>query len=634
MENSEKIVRIGGACAFLGDASIATPQLLRSGQVDYLIFDYLAEVTMGVLGQLKQRDSTKGYADHFASVIVTENLQDLLARKVKIVTNAGGVNPLALRDKLQRIAAHAGAHFRIAVVLGDDLTMQAGKLRERGCAEMFSGKPMPPSFVSINAYLGAKPIAAALSAGADIVLTGRVVDSALTLGILMHEFGWTTEDLDLMASGTLAGHVIECGAQATGGLFTDWDTVPGWENIGYPIIECHRDGSFVVTKPEDTGGLITAATVGEQILYEIGDPHAYVVPDAVCDFSAVHLTQMGEHRVRVAGAKGRPPTDTYKLCATYEDGYRATVLSGFVGIDAARKAQRTAAAMLARTRTLFRERNISDYSRVSVETIGAEASYGPHARPGARASREVLLKVSVEHDDARAIALLQREWLAPATSMSPGTTMWLASPATHSQRVVRLFSFLLPKSELEAEVDFEGQRWTVAVPHGVAFDRGALALEEMACQELALQEMPRQEMARPPLAPPHTAAPTDHSTSVRVPVIALAHGRSGDKGDNANIGIIARHPQFLGALRNALTVERMQQHFAYCGVTKVERWDLPGFNAMNFLLHDALGGGGSSALHLDPLAKSFAQRMLDMEIEVPERVAKLALGVDADGQPG
>jgi hypothetical protein len=600
MKSSEKIVRIGGASAFLGDASIATPQLLRSGQVDYLIFDYLAEVTMGVLGQLKKRDMTKGYADHFASIIVTENLQDILARKVKIVTNAGGVNPLALRDKLKKISGHAGASLKIAVVLGDDLTKQEATLRERGCTEMFSGKPMPTSCVSINAYLGAKPIAEALRAGADIVLTGRVVDSALTLGILMHEFAWTTADLDLMAAGTLAGHVIECGAQATGGLFTDWEQVPGWENIGYPIIECHGDGSFVVTKPEGTGGLVTPATVGEQILYEIADPQAYVVPDAACDFSGVQLTQIGANRVRVAGAKGSGLTDTYKVCAVYEDGYRATALSGFVGIDAAKKAQRTAEAMLARTRTLFRERKLGDYSRVSIETMGAEASYGPHARAGARASREVLLKVGVEHDDERAIALLQREWLAPATSMSPGTTMWLAGPATHSQRVVRLFSCLLPKHEIEIEVDFEGERWSVAVPSGVPLDRDSLTR-------------------------PHIAAYTGQGTTVRVPVIALAHGRSGDKGDNANIGIIARQPEFLGALRNALTVERVREHFAYCGVTQVERWDLPGFDAMNFLLHNALGGGGSSALHIDPLAKGFAQRMLDMEIEVPEGLAKVAL---------
>lgn len=600
MQSSDKIVRIGGACAFLGDASIATPQLLRSGKVDYLIYDYLAEVTMGLLGQLKARDASKGYADHFASIIVKENLADILTRKVRIVTNAGGVNPLALRAKLQSLAGDAGADLKIAVVLGDDLTQHADRLRERGCKEMYCGQPLPARLLSINAYLGATPIAAALRAGADIVLTGRVVDSALTLGILMHEFAWTTDDLDLMAAGTLAGHVIECGAQATGGLFTDWERVPGWENIGYPIIECHADGSFVVTKPDDTGGLITPATVGEQILYEIGDPQAYVVPDAACDFSNVQLTQLGTDRVRVTGAKASGLSDSYKVCAVYEAGYRATVLSGFVGIDAASKAQRTAQAMLARTRTLLRERALGDYSRVCVETIGAESSYGPHARPGARASREVLLKLSVEHDDERALALLQREWLAPATSMSPGTTMLLAGPATHSQRVLRLFSFLLPKRDVAIEVDCAAERWSVAVPHGAAFDPNALTR-------------------------PCMAEPVGQGPSVRVPVIALAHGRSGDKGDNANIGIMARRPEFLGALRNALTVQRLQEHFAYCGVTRVERWDLPGFHAMNFLLHNALGGGGSSALHLDPLAKGFAQRVLDMEIEVPESLARLAL---------
>lgn len=593
--SDRKTVRIGCASAFFGDASIATPQLLAGGRLDYLVFDYLAEVTMSVLAKMRAKNPQAGYADHFANVVVGENIREIAARKVKLVTNAGGVNPAGLRDALQQIAAAAGVSLRIAVVLGDDLLPMAETLRGEGVREMFFGTPLPGKIMSMNAYLGARPIAEALAAGADIVLTGRCVDSALTLGPLMHEFGWKDTDFDLLAAGSLAGHIIECGAQATGGLHTDWEKVPDWENIGYPVLECFADGSFVVTKPEGTGGIVTPATVAEQLLYEIGDPQAYLLPDVACDFTRVTMEQIGPDRVLVKGTIGRPPTSTYKVCTTFQDGYRAIGITGVVGIDAARKAERTAEALLKRTREMFRQRNLGDYTRTWIETLGAESSYGPHART--RDAREVVLKLAVEHEDPKALAIFTREWAAPMTSMSPGTTGWLNSGRPPVSPVVRLYSFLLDKRRIAVTVDVDGVAREVPVSTAGGFDPAAV---ERPAVVAALPAGPRQ----------------------RCRLIDIAWGRSGDKGDNANIGLIARHPELLPAIREQVTAERVQAHFAYCGVTRVERWDLPGIAAVNLLLHNALGGGGMASLRLDPLAKSFAQQLLDMEIDVPAELLR------------
>ncbi len=252
-----KVIRIGGAGGFLGDSSVAAPQLLKGGQLDYMILDYLAEATMSILGQIKRDRPGEGFARDFTEWVWKDNLAEFKAQGVKVITNAGGLNPHACRARMEELAAAAGLSFKIAVVEGDDLMDRIDDLS--GMTELYTDAPFPPKdrLFTANAYFGGRPIAAALAAGADMVITGRVVDSALALGPLMHEFGWTDEDHDLLSAGSLAGHVIECGAQATGGLFTDWREVPDWGHIGYPIIECHADGSFIVTKPAGTGGLVS-----------------------------------------------------------------------------------------------------------------------------------------------------------------------------------------------------------------------------------------------------------------------------------------------------------------------------------------------------------------------------------------
>ena len=589
---SERVVRIGGASGFWGDTAMSAPQLVRGAQIDYLVFDYLAEVTMSILASQRLKDPAAGYATDFVHITMKALLPDLVARKVRVVANAGGVNPLACRDALAKVAQALGVPLKIGVVLGDEISALVPSLRERDVREMFSGEPMPAAFVSVNAYLGAIPIARALDQGCDVVITGRCVDSAVTLGVLMHEFGWRDGDHDRLAQGTLAGHLIECGAQCTGGLFTDWDQVPDWENIGFPIVEARADGSFTITKPEGTGGLVTPATVSEQLVYEIGDPRAYLVPDVTCDFTAVTFEQTGENRVRVSGAKGRAPTPTYKVSATFADGYRNMAVLVIGGKDAAAKARRTGEAILNRTSRMLAALGLPAYTETRIELLGAEDMFGAHARPDAR---EVVLKIAVKCPAKASLDLFAREFAPAGTSMAPGTTGLMGGRPTPTP-VIRLFSFLVDKAEVPIEIDVDGQRTAIVVPKGADLDAADL----------------------PPARSLRDAGAGAGGALCTVPLIRLAHGRSGDKGNKANIGVIARRAEYLPYLSAWLTPERVGRFFAHNHPTQVERFDLPGFGAMNFLLHDVLGGGGMASLRTDNLAKAFAQVLLTMPVDVPE----------------
>jgi hypothetical protein len=436
-----RIIRIGGASGFWGDSRVAAPQLVHSGPLDYLVFDYLAETTMAILAAARLKRPELGYATDFVEVAMRSVLSEIAAKKIKVVSNAGGIHPRACVAALEKMIAEAGLALKVAVVEGDDVSAQVASLAAAGTRDMFSNEALPER-VSANAYLGALPIARALAAGADIVVTGRVVDSALALGPLMHEFGWSASDYDLLAAGSLAGHIIECGCQATGGLYTDWESVPDWATIGYPIVECRADGTFRVTKPHDTGGLIARGAVAEQLLYEIGDPGAYVLPDVICDFRAVTIEQDDSQHVRVRGARGLAPTDTYKVSATALDGFRAAGTLVIIGIDAVQKAERTGAAIVERTRRLLRESGFADYRATHVEVIGAEVSYGPRSRT--RTSREVMLRVVADHADRRALEIFAREIAPAGTSWSPGTTGPGGGRPSVSP-LVKPFSFLLDK---------------------------------------------------------------------------------------------------------------------------------------------------------------------------------------------
>ena len=586
--NTNRAVRIGGASAFWGDSSVGPPQLVARGDVDYLVFDYLAELTMSILAAAKAKDPALGYATDFVAVTMKSILKDVAAKGIGVISNAGGVNPRGCAEALRALAREQGVDLKIAVVEGDDVMPQLESLRA-GIRGMQSGATLPAKVLTANAYLGALPIREALAAGAQVVITGRCVDSAVTLGALMHEFGWREDDWDRLAQGSLAGHIIECGCQATGGLHTDWETVPDWAHIGYPIIECSEDGSFVVTKPEGTGGLVNVATVSEQLLYEIGDPRRYLLPDVACDFTQVTMTQPGEQRVRVHGARGIAPGPQYKVSATSVEGFRCIGQLTIVGFDAARKAKRTGEAILERTREIFRAQGLADYSRTNVEVLGSEwPNYGPHA---ARAGvREAVLRVAVMHPQKAALEIFAREIAPAGTSWSPGTTG--ADGRPKPVPAIRQFAVLVDKARLRPRIVIDGEEQGVAVP-----------------------------TAQAPLPAPETQAFGDtmraELATVDAPPLRAAWARSGDKGDVSNIGVIARKPEWLPLLRAQLTEERVRDWLSHLVKGEVTRYDLPGIHAMNFVCTQALDGGGMASLRNDPLGKGMAQILLAMPVRMP-----------------
>ncbi|ARU05906.1 terpene utilization protein AtuA [Comamonas serinivorans] len=588
---NKQSIRIGGASGFWGDSSVGAPQLVRHGDIDFLVFDYLAELTMSILASARMKKPELGYATDFVTVTMKSLMQEIAAKGIRVVSNAGGMNPHGCAAAIAALAQEQGLTLRIAVVEGDDVMPLVPQLREAGVRDMQKGQPLPARVVSANAYLGALPVKQALDAGADIVVTGRCVDSAVTLGVLMHAFGWSADDHDRLAQGSLAGHIIECGAQTTGGLHTDWEQVPDWANIGYPVVDCQADGRFTVGKPPGTGGLVSTATVGEQILYEIGDPAAYILPDVVCDFTQVRLTQLGPDQVEVQGARGRPPTDTYKVSATYVDGFRCNAQLTIVGVDAVKKAERTAEAILTRTRRLFAERGLGDYTRTHVDIVGAESLFGPHAQ--ARGTREAVMRLAVMHPEKAALELFAREVAPAGTSWSPGTTGSGSGRATPSPSI-RQYAFLLDKGALHPAVVLDGVRTEVAVPAGVPL---APSAETPATEPVPVQ-MPGETEA--------------------VPLITLAWGRSGDKGDTSNIGLIARRPEYLPLIRAQVTPDTVRQWLAHLVKGRVTRHDLPGFDAVNFVCEEALDGGGMASLRNDPLGKGMAQILLTMPVKVPK----------------
>lgn len=593
---SDRFIRIGGASGYWGDASLATAQLLAEGDLDFIVYDYLAEITMAILARQRKQDETTGYAADFVTRAMAQNLAKIAKNNVRVISNAGGINPRACARAIREQIARQGLDLAVAVVTGDELTGMGETLAAEGIREMFSHAHFPQTdrIGSINAYLGAFPIAAALDRGADIVITGRCVDSAVTLGACIHSFGWGADDFDLLAAGSLAGHVIECGTQATGGNFTDWGQVAGTlADIGYPIVEIERDGVFTVSKPTDTGGTVSHGTVAEQIVYEIGDPCAYVLPDVICDFSQVTVAETTPDRVRVRGARGRGRPGDYKVCLTHHDGYRGGQLFTYCGIDATEKAETFARAALQRGRQALDASNSPDFTETSIEILGSESQFGANRKSSP--AREVCVKIAVRHPEAHGVATFLKEATGLALAAPPGLSGF-AGTRPRPSPVLALFSFLLSKDRVSARIE----------------DAAGNAI-------IPLQGASTLQPAERPVPPAPSAA---NAEMVEVDLLRVCWARSGDKGDNANIGVIARRPEFMPYIWATLDEATVTRLFAHFLRGEVLRYHLPGLHAMNIVLTQVLGGGGTSSLRNDPQGKGYAQILLAHRIRVPKSLLK------------
>lgn len=446
-------IRIASGQGFWGDLQSAPLQQVSRGPIDYLVMDYLAEVTMSILQKQRMRNPDLGYARDLVDVC-EEILPYLVERGITLITNGGGVNPLAARDRIFEVARKQGVKgLKIGVVTGDDILPRISELVDEGheLRHMETNEPIASvkdRLLSANVYTGAWPLVEALRQGAQIIITGRTTDTGLTLAPMIHEFGWGEQDWDLLSAGTVAGHINECGAQASGGNFLgDWRSLKNMHDVGFPIIEAYPDGTFVVTKHEGTGGAVTRETVSEQLMYEIGDPAMYITPDCIADFSSIHLEDLGYDRVRVFGITGKPYTPSYKVSASYIDGFVAFGSLTYSAPDAYEKAQAADAILRKRLEMLG-----LSFDEIRTEYVGLNACHGPIAAK--IEPNEVMMRIGVRGHDKAAIERFSKE-LAPLILTGPPSVTGFSGGRPKPSDVVAYFPALLDKRVVQMHVQVD-----------------------------------------------------------------------------------------------------------------------------------------------------------------------------------
>jgi len=593
----KSLVRIANASGYWGDDPEALLRQVSGGPLDYVTMDYLAEITMVILQRQRARDAKAGFAYDFVEHLKLA-LPVIAERGVTVIVNAGGINPHGCAAAVEALCRDAGVSLPIGVVAGDDLVASLDQLEAAGaCFDHMDGErryeEIRGRVVAANAYLSARPVAEALRGGARIVVTGRTTDAALILAPLVHEFGWPWDDWDRLAAGIAAGHILECGAQATGGNFTDWQRIPSMLDVGYPIAEVQPDGDFVVTKHPNTGGLVSVRTVTEQLLYEIGDPRAYQTPDVTLDITSLTLLQDGPDRVRVSGARGVPAPPTLKVSMVYRQGYRAVGTVLISGPNAVAKGERLAEMVWHRVGTDFADRR--------ADCIGWNACWGS-AAAGEREPNEIVFRIGVADADRAKLKRFATQLLGFALQGPPGLGILGGRPEV--QEAFGFWPALLPRELVTASVTVhrDGAETCSAVPLALPAGRPERPAEVPADIPAAVADSARGARARP------------------VRLATIAYARSGDKGDHANIGVAARSPEAYVFLRETLSAKRVQAFYRDLVRGPVERFELPNLLAFNFFLRNALGGGGTLSLRVDHQGKTLAQGLLTLELDVPDHV--------------
>ncbi|MET0754072.1 MAG: acyclic terpene utilization AtuA family protein [Pyrinomonadaceae bacterium] len=447
-------VRVASGQGFWGDLLTAPVEQVRGGQIDYLMLDYLAEVTMSIVQKQRQRDPNAGYAKDFVS-LMREILPDCVEKNIKVLSNAGGVNVEGAANAIADVARELGlsGKVKIGVVTGDDILSRLSEFLEKGVEinNMETGEPLSAildKVQSANVYLGAQPLVEALDKGAQIIVGGRLTDTGLTLAPLMHEFGWSFEDWDKVSTGTIAGHIIECGAQASGGNCQyDWQNIPDLANVGFPIVEAFPSGEFVVTKHEGTGGRVSVPSIKEQLLYEMGDPHEYITPDVVADFTTIHLKDDGENRVRVYGIKGKPNTEFYKVSIAYSAGWKAVGTLVYAYPDAFEKAKAADKILRARLEKLGLKFDV-----ILTEFVGVNATHGHLAGEPPKDIPEVQLRFGVRGQNKADVERFTKE-LAPLILTGPPAVTGFAGGRPKVEEIMAYFPALIPKTLIETKVE-------------------------------------------------------------------------------------------------------------------------------------------------------------------------------------
>lgn len=591
-------LRIANAGGYWGDDPYALRrQVLGPLPIDYVSMDFLAEITMSILQKQFARDPSAGYARDFITQI-EPLLEEILGRGIKLITNAGGVNPKACADALFRVASARGLSLKVAVVSGDDVRPRLDELR---LDNMETGEALDDhrdKVLSANAYFGAMPVVEALEENPDIVLSGRVTDTGITLAALIHEFEWAADDYDRLAQGIVASHLIECGAQATGGNFTDWEKVPSYIDIGFPIVEFEPDGAFVLTKHPGSGGLVSVQTAREQFLYEMGHPQVYITPDCIADFTTITLEADGADRVRVTGARGAAPTDLLKVSAALEDGFKSAGTLIICGPDPRAKAETFANIFWTRLDAELELAGSGAFEATHTEYIGDDATH--RALTPEHHVSEILLRLAARDHDQRKLQIFRK--LLPGLILSGPAGVAVTGGAPAISNVVRYWPSLIPQEHAPARFEIYADGNLIASKADLAWP----------------STQGSSEPARP-LDDPHPDALVEslRGGAIEVPLMTLAHARSGDKGDTANIGLIGRSSACYVWLRRHVGAERVRQWFKTIAGGEVHRYLVPNLLALNFLLDESLGGGGTVSLYTDAQGKTYSQALLRCRVRVP-----------------
>lgn len=581
---NDKLV-VANCSGFFGDRFTAAKEMVEGGPIDVLTGDYLAELTMAILLKDTLKDANRGYARTFLKQMEAV-MGKCLDKKIRVVSNAGGLNPKALAAKLHEIADQLGLRPKIACITGDDLMPRLGELQAQGEAfrHLDKGGSLKDAGavpITANAYLGGWGIAAALEKGADIVVCGRVADAALVAGPAAWHFRWNRTDWDNLAGAYAAGHIIECGAQATGGNYSFMDEVPSFKDVGFPIAEIFSDGSFAITKHPGTGGLVSVGTVTAQLLYEISTP-TYLTPDVAVRFDTLALTQEGPDRVRASGVKGEPAPDTTKVCINTLGGHKNAMTIVLTGLDIEKKAKLV-------EETLFDSLGGKEQFQVADVQLIRSEKIDPPTNDEAFA----FLRLTVMDSDAKKVAAFSAKLIELALANIPGFTA--TSPPSRGTQAVVHWPSLISVAQIQQKVEVGGEEIIVAA-------------------QTESEEKP--EVAAPVFDMP----PAPQGDTVQVPLGRAFATRSGDKGGNANLGVWAKTPEAFAFLKAFLTIEKLRALLPDCAPYPIDRYELPNLLAVNFYIRGLLGEGVAASIRSDPQAKTLGEYLRAKVIEMPASI--------------